>query len=232
VFAFTIATNGYDDIYQDYLLSHSRYAAHYNYKYIAFTKAPPKGISGSTSAWLKVALILEGLKKGYQSVFFIDADALIHEGTPPIESLYIPNKYIYMSTESTGNYNSGVIIIRNHKQTINFFSNLLLRADIPNLLLPKSDRGLYENGHVINMAKKSDIVQTIDPRWNYNYLTHLPDGVKEFILHGRGTWLRKPRSQHKTLNYLEALTLRFQQGLSRYLVLKELVRFYKQEYSF
>ena len=58
VLIFSIATNGYDEIYRDYLKAHQEYANKYGYKYIAFTKSPPFGISGSNSAWLKVAIIL------------------------------------------------------------------------------------------------------------------------------------------------------------------------------
>ena len=84
---FTIATNGYDQIFQDCLDSHRNYAKKMGYKYIAFTKSPPNGISGTNSAWLKVALMLQALKQGYKSVFFIDADALIRSYTPAIESV-------------------------------------------------------------------------------------------------------------------------------------------------
>jgi hypothetical protein len=87
IFMFTIATNGYDEVFQDCLDSHKKYATNQGYKYIAFTKSPPDGISGTNSAWLKVAIILRALKKGYENVFFIDADAFIHEYTPPIESV-------------------------------------------------------------------------------------------------------------------------------------------------
>ncbi|NEO93667.1 MAG: glycosyltransferase family 77 protein [Moorea sp. SIO3G5] len=230
-FIFSIATNGYDEIYKDYLTSHQNYANKHGYKYIAFTKSPPQGISGTNSAWLKVAIILNALKKGYQNVFFIDSDALIRDYTPEIESVFCPNKFIYMSVESSGNFNSGVIIVINTDKSIKFFNKLLLRADLPNFLLPKSDRCLYENGHVINLAKKSPIVQIISPKWNYNFNTVLPENEKEYILHGRGSWNKKPRSQEKPLSLSQALLLKLTQG-SRYFTLKRLLNFYKCEYNF
>lgn len=67
---FTIATNGYDKVFKDCLDSHRNYASKMSYKYISFTKSPPDGISGTNSAWLKVAIILRALKKGYKNVFF------------------------------------------------------------------------------------------------------------------------------------------------------------------
>ena len=97
--------------------------------------------------------------------------------------------------------------------------------------MPKSDRGLYENGHVINLAKSSPIVQIISPKWNFNYLTDLPEGEKEYILHGRGTWKKKPRSTQARATLLQALINRFREGGSRYLVLKRLLQFYDSEYS-
>lgn len=228
---FSIATNGYDEIYRDYLRSHKSYAERYGYKYIAFTKSPPEGISGTNSAWLKIALILKALRKGYKSVFFIDADALINETTPPIERIFESQKFIYMSVESTGRFNSGVIIVRNHEKAIRFFRHLLLRSDIPNALLPKEDRNLYENGHVINLAKNSPIVKVISSKWNYNYDSVLEEGETEYILHGRGTWQRKPRSKTKGLTKLEALVKRLEEG-PRYFILKRLLAFYVNEYSF
>jgi len=228
---FTVATNGYGEIYKDYLKSHQEYANQNGYKYIAFTKSPPAGISGCNSAWLKVAITLKALEKGYKTVFFIDADALIRNYIPPIESLFCPGKYIYMSIEDSGKFNSGVIIAINSKESQRFFRNLLLRADIPNFMLPKSDRCLYENGHVINLAKNAPFVQTISPRWNYNFNTSLKDGEQEYIWHGRDTWHLKPRSKEKTLSLSQALLLRLRQG-PRYFQIKRLLNFYENQYLF
>lgn len=228
---FTIATNGYDEIYKDYLVSHKNYADKFGYKYIAFTKSPPSGVSGTNSAWMKVAITLDALKKGYKAVFFIDSDALVRDYTPPIETLFRPDKFIYMSVEMTGNFNSGVIIVVNDTESKKFFQQLLLRADIPGFILPKSDQCLYENGHVINLAKNSPIVQIIDPRWNYNFNTTLPEGEKEYILHGRGTWHKKLRSKEKPLSYFEASLKKMSEG-PRYFLLKRLLKFYQAEYKF
>lgn len=233
VFMFTIATNGYDEIFRGCLDSHKKYADVQKYDYRAFTKSPPGGISGTNSAWLKVAIILNALKKGYQNIFFVDADALIHDYTPPIESVFCKDKFIYMSVESSGNFNSGVIIVVNSQQSIKFFENLLLRADVPNLLLPKADRCLYENGHVINLAKKSPIVHIIDPKWNHNYNTSIQENEKEYISHGRGNedWKQKPHVKKKPLTLFQSLLLRIEQG-SRYFLLNRLLKFYEHEYNF
>lgn len=230
-FMFTIATNGYDEIYKDYLISHKNYAEKFGCKYVAFAKSPPGGISGTNSAWMKVAITLNALEKGYKIVFFIDSDALIRDYTPSIETLFRPEKFIYMSVELTGNFNSGVIIVVNNSKSRKFFRKLLLRADVPGFMLPESDRCLYENGHVINLAKKSSIVQIIDPRWNYNFNTILPEGEKEYIWHGRDTWHSKPRSKEKPLSYFEASLKRLSEG-PRYFLLMRLLRFYQSEYQF
>ncbi|PSB59033.1 hypothetical protein C7B77_02445 [Chamaesiphon polymorphus CCALA 037] len=230
---FSIATNGYDKIFQACLDSHQKYADLQNYDYRAFTKSPPSGISGTNSAWLKVAIILRALEKGYQNVFFVDADALIREYTPPIDSVFCQDKFVYMSVESSGNFNSGVIIVVNSPQAIKFFKNLLLRADVPNSLLPKSDRCLYENGHVINLAKNSPIVQIIDPKWNYNYNTNIGEGEKEYISHGREleAWKQKPHAKKPPLSLFQSLLVRIEQG-PRYFLLNRLLKFYEHEYNF
>jgi len=145
--------------------------------------------------------------------------------------LFCPGKYIYMSIEDSGKFNSGVIIAINSKESQRFFRNLLLRADIPNFMLPKSDRCLYENGHVINLAKNAPFVQTISPRWNYNFNTSLKDGEQEYIWHGRDTWHLKPRSKEKTLSLSQALLLRLRQG-PRYFQIKRLLNFYENQYLF
>ncbi len=182
---------------------------------------------------MKVAIILRALEKGYETIFFIDSDALIRDYTPPIESIFYPGKSIYMSVESTGKFNSGIIIVKNTNESVNFFQRLLCRADVPGFLLPKSDRCLYENGHVINLAKNSPIVQIIDPKWNYNYNTNLPEGEKEYILHGRDTWHLKPRSKQKKMTLMQSLIQRvLHENGSRYFLLKRLIKFYESEYLF
>jgi hypothetical protein len=98
-------------------------------------------------------------------------------------------------------------------------------------MLPKSDRNLYENGHVINLAKKSPTVHIINPKWNYNFNTILEEYENEYICHGRGTWTKKPRSKEKTLSLSQALLLRITQG-SRYFAIKQLLKFYEHEYQF
>lgn len=231
-FMFTIATNGYDEIYADYLESHRSYASKFGYRYIAFTKSPLGGISGTNSAWMKVAIIVKALQKGYKNIFFIDSDALIRDYSPPIKSVFCTGKAIYMSVESSGNFNSGVIIVENTRESLRFFQALLLRADVPGFLLPKSDRCLYENGHVINLAKNSPIVQVIDPKWNYNFFTDLPSGEQEYIWHGRDTWHKKPRSQQAKMTLFQTFIKRISEGGSRYFLLRRILKFYESEYIF
>ena len=231
-FLFTVATNGYDEIFKDCLDSHQAYADIQGYKYVAFTKSPPGGISGCNSSWAKVAIILRALEKGYKNIFFIDGDALIHDYTPPIDTLFRDDKFVYMSREGSGKFNAGVIIVVNDRQSVKFFKQLLLRADIPNAMLPKSDRNLFENGHVINLAKNSPIVETINPKWNYNSTTILlnPDD-KEYVSHGRGTWAKKPRATEKPISAFQSLLLRIGQG-PRYFLLDRILKFYESEYQF
>lgn len=227
ILLFTIATNGYDEIFADWLQTQEEYAQKHAYHYRAITKSPPKGISGANSAWLKIPLILSALNKGHEWVGFIDSDCKIQPHAPPLESVFIPGKSIYMCHDGTGRFNSGVIIVKNEPDAIRFFQQIYRWSDLPGHFLPKEDVNLYENGHVIHFGKTHPSVALLDPRWNNT----IGEPIGEYIWHGRGRYSEKPRSQSKTPGIMTAAMKRIAEG-SRYFLLRRLVRFYENEYQF
>lgn len=224
---FTIATNGYDQVFADYLESHKNYASKYDYSYFALTKSPPEGISGTNSAWLKIPIILNALNKGYEYVFFVDADAKIREYAPSIDSVVVKNKSIYMSLGFSNKINSGVIIAKNSEDSKSFFNKIFLSSDLPGALLPKEDRNLYENGHVIYFGKRCSALAIIDYKWNNT----LGKEIGEYIWHGKGDYHKKPRSKAAPLTLSQSLRKRISEG-PRYFLLRRLAKFYESEYQF
>lgn len=224
---FTIATNGYDEIFEDCLKSQKEYALKHNYEYRALTGSPPSGISGTMSGWLKIVTICRLLKKGYQKVFFIDADALVREEAPPVETLLEEGKDIYVSYDFSNRINSGVIFVRNSRASQSFFKKLHWMSDIPGGLLPKEDRNLYENGHFIFLAKKDNSVKIISNKWNNT----TGESIGEYIWHGRGMYHKKSRSKAKPISQTSSFLDRVIKG-PRYIQLLNLVNFYDKKYKF
>lgn len=226
VFMFTIATNGYDEIFADWIKSQRDYACAHNYRYLAITQAPTNGISGTNSAWLKLAIIARALVKGYAWVVFVDADCLIRLHAPPVESVQVPQKSIYCALDFSNRINGGVILARNTEDSQRFFQKILRWSDLPTFFLPKTDQNLYENGHLIFFAKRNSAVCIIDQRWNNT--TNQPIG--EYIWHGGGRYEEKPRSKSKSLTLIQALSRRVREG-PRSIYLKRLARYYEEIYQ-
>jgi hypothetical protein len=162
---FSIATNNYDRIYKDNILSHRKYADKYGYRYILFDH-PKKRISASDSAWMKIPLILHGLQRGYNWLFFVDADCRISLGAPGILTLERPGKYIYMTLGRSNRINSGMFIIKNCNQAKEAFKTIMDHVDED--AIPKQDVALYENGHVIHYLKENKYLEVLDRKWNDN----------------------------------------------------------------
>lgn len=227
VFMFTVATNGYDEVFADYLETQKNYAAENKYTYHAITKTPPYGISGSMSAWLKIPITLRALRAGYDWVFFVDADCKINAHTPPVQSVFTEGKSIYFCHDWTRRINSGVMIVYNTKDSVNFFRKVFYLADVPGFLLPKNDRNLYENGHVITVGKSHPAVEILDDKWNY--ISDQPnDNV--YIKHGGERYYQKPRI--KASHSRQGLVLHRLRETPRIFHLQRLVRFYETIYPF
>lgn len=226
VFMFTIATNGYDQIFADCLESQEAYAARHGYRYLAVRQSPPWGINGANSAWLKIPLMLHALRRGYSWVCFVDADCTVRPHAPALESVKQQDKTIYVGLDFSNRINSGVIIAQNAPVTVRFFQRLYLIADVPGVLLPKADRNLYENGHFIYLAKQHPAVALFDTKWNNT--TGKPIG--EYIWHGGGRYHQKPRASAPPKGTFHAVLKRLREG-PRILLLRRLVRLYAELYD-
>ncbi|MEE8059329.1 MAG: hypothetical protein V3T17_16055 [Pseudomonadales bacterium] len=170
---FTVAINGYQRIFSENIESHKRYAQLQGFDYQ--TVARPNKQSPSVAAWLKVVLVSEALKHGYDWVFFIDADCYIKEQAPSIHSLYTPDKSIYVAKGFSGNFNSGVLIVRNTQMAKLFFRTLLLNCERN---VAGQDWG--ENGHFIFYSRFCKEIQTIAVEWNNNRDPKLQDYIRHY----------------------------------------------------
>jgi hypothetical protein len=175
----TIATNNLADRYKEFIATHRLYAERYGYTHVLVAQSRTR-LNEYQSAWLKIPLIELLLRRG--PVLYVDADAEIKKIAPPIESLIVPGKQIYMAHGWSGRFNAGVIFATSYHE---FFRNI--RAQYLKRI-PRRDRAPYENGHVIHFAKNDSRVQRIDIRWNNAVDKDLPD----YIRHYTGT-LRKYR---------------------------------------
>ena len=173
---FSIALNGYQLLYSDYIKSHKRYASNHGYHYEVISK-PYYTSLGKECAWLKISLLLRALNTGFDAVMFVDADAYIKSTAPPIDTLFEKNKSIYMAKGYSGRFNSGVIILQNATQSKNWLRQLLANC---NKAAKNDDIGWGENGQVIAHSINNQFVKTIDSKWNNNYKPELDDYIRHF----------------------------------------------------
>jgi len=146
---FSIAINGYHWKYKKNIDSHRAYAKRQGYRYVVVDR-PVISLLEMECAWLKVALMIEALRAGYQWVLFVDADAEIKADAPAVESLDEVGKCLYMARGYSRRINSGVLIAKQSEEASLFFRKVLENC---NLSLPKTDDvGWGENGHIIYFA--------------------------------------------------------------------------------
>jgi hypothetical protein len=169
--------NGYYWEYKKNLQSHAAYAVRHGYRYVVIDR-PQISLLGMECVWLKVALMREALKAGYDWVMFVDADAEIQTSAPAIESLQEEGKSIYLAKGYSGRVNSGVLIASQAKASLEFFERVLSGhgSELP----PEDDVGWGENGHIIHFAKNNPSVKTISTRWNNNRDPYLRDFIRHY----------------------------------------------------
>lgn len=171
---FSIALNGYQWIYNKELNSHKRYADKFDYDYQAVTR-PYFSSLGVECCWLKLTLMRTALLSGYQRVMFIDADAMVKDECPGVETLFIPNKYIYMAKGHSDRFNSGVLIARQNKQVIAWLTHVIdsRMLNVEN----KNSVGWGENGHIIESSQNCSFICEIDQKWNNTYDLNMQDFI-------------------------------------------------------
>jgi hypothetical protein len=177
VLVFSIALIGYDRIFRHCINTHRAYCKRYDYDYILIDRFP--GVPDKEeAAWLKILLTIEALKSGYEWVVYVDSDCEIRDWTPRIESLKMPEKYIYLVPGYSGFINSGVLIAECSIESIDFFEKVLNGVGQQISELSIIDWG--ENPYVIHQAKDNPYVHLLEHhQWNNN--TNLDP--KSYIIH-------------------------------------------------
>jgi hypothetical protein len=174
---FSMAFNGYDLLWASCIRSQRAYAERQGYQY-RFVNRPRWTSLTRECAWLKIALVIAALKRGYDWVFFIDADAEVKPNTPPIQSLEEAGKSVYLVPGWSGRPNSGVLIVKNTAEALALFERMLANATEP---VPEEDSvGWGENGHVIHFAKNQPFVKLCDRAWNNNSQPDMEDYVRHY----------------------------------------------------
>lgn len=191
----TLAMNGYQWAYRNFINTHKVYANKVAARHIEVSR-PLFSLLGVECCWLKLYLLRLALQSGYQDVLILDADTWISEAAPDIRTMAHDNKYIYMARGYTNRFNSGVLWVRNHSHSIEFISDVIEHR--LELIPAEDDVGWGENGHIIHHAKNSNIVFELPTCWNNTYDVNLVDYIRHFN-HGplRTHWHTKLR--HKIL---------------------------------
>lgn len=229
---FTVGQNGYDVAYRSCISSHQRYADRIGAQYVAVTE-PGHMPDTAISAWLKIPLMVEALRSGYDHVAFIDADAEVRSTTPDFREALPADVSVGMALGRSGRFNSGVMLARNDDKARAFFGRV--QGSILEEVPDEARANLkYENGNVIYVADQMGGVATLDPRWNNTADPSLDDYVRHYTGPLRSTYRRKlideirfraararvarPTSQPatRTPQFLDSLLSASQDARSRY----------------
>lgn len=172
---FSIALNGYQWRYFKHLASHRAYAQKHDYHYEVVTK-PFYSPMGINCCWLKLTLMYTALRAGYQQVMFVDADAYINDNCPPLNTMFVPEKSIYMAKGYSHRFNSGVMIIRNCLQARNWLKRIITHRH--DKVEPQHDVGWGENSHVISHSEGCRFIKEIPQEWNNTSSYCLTDFIR------------------------------------------------------
>ena len=187
VLVFSIALEGYSNLFSGCIRSHHNYCSNHNFHYVLVDKAP-RPLKSTEAAWLKIFLLRSALNCQYKWIAFIDADCEIRDHAPSfVEDLrqFRNDKSIFMATGFSGRINSGIVFLKNTADAIDYLEKVIRNGDNE---VPDEDKALYENGHMIHFGKNNPHIQLIDSiKWNNN--SHLDKG--SYIQHFSGGKLRK-----------------------------------------
>ena len=187
VLVFSIALQGYSNLFKNCIKTQRNYCSRFEYDYILIDKSP-RSLLPAEAAWLKIFFLKEALTCTYKWIAFIDADCEIREHAPSfIEDLekFGKNKKIFMAHGFSGRINSGVIFIKNSPEALEYLEKVIINGD---KIISDEDQAPYENGHIIKYGKNNPYIQIIDAKkWNNNFtLDH-----SSYIQHYSGGILRE-----------------------------------------
>ena len=171
----SIALNGYQWMYHRELKSHKEFANKHGYTHEAVTK-PVVTALGVECCWLKLTLMRTALLSGYDTVLFIDADAMVKPNTPELAKIYQPGKFIYMAKGHSNRFNSGVFIARKNTKTIAWLTKVIDARF--NEVKIENNVGWGENGHVIEFSKGVPFIAELEQKWNNTFDYQLNDYIR------------------------------------------------------
>ncbi len=174
---FSVALNGYHWVYRDCIESHRVYAKRMGYEYHCISR-PHVSKLGNECCWLKISILLRLLRNDTSSVVVLDADAMISERAPSFDKVLAATEHLSMARGVSGEYNSGVMVIKNTDQTRHFFKQLLLRQGVK--LGPDDPVGWGENGHIIDMLKTMPLASELPLTWNNTFNPSLQDYIRHY----------------------------------------------------
>jgi hypothetical protein len=168
VLLFSIATGGYERLFEHCILSHRAYCRRCDYEYVVIDRSPRR-LRPAEAAWLKIPLMQSALAAGYHWVGFVDADCEIRSHAPCFSrhpDLSDGSKSLFLAPGRSGRLNSGLMLVRNSRASADFFQAVLKHAEHD---VPEEDRAPYENGHVIFLGKNNPHVGLLrHDLWNNN----------------------------------------------------------------
>jgi hypothetical protein len=171
----SIALNGYQWMYRNEIETHKQYSIKHGYTHQAVTR-PLVSALGVECCWLKLTLMRTALLSGYDTVLFIDADAIVNSNCPELATVLQSEKYIYMAKGYSNRFNSGVLIARNNEQTITWLTRVIDARF--NKVEKENDVGWGENGHVIELSKGVSFIAELEQKWNNTFNYQLNDYIR------------------------------------------------------
>uniref|UniRef100_A0A6C0J9E2 Nucleotide-diphospho-sugar transferase domain-containing protein n=1 Tax=viral metagenome TaxID=1070528 RepID=A0A6C0J9E2_9ZZZZ len=186
----TIVTN--DDYFKTYkaaFFTKKKYCENHNY-YFEFHIMDNSKYS-KNNGWLKIIKLKEIIEK-YDYVFMSDADVIITNNDIRLEDLileYNLNNYMMLITTDWNSINTGNILWRNCKETIDFINQILDLGDDQNrnsIQEPYNTIGIYEQPTIIYLINSYEYIRNnikIIPQFKLNsYLDNLPVSNKNNII--------------------------------------------------
>jgi hypothetical protein len=237
ILVFSIAIGDYKTRFNDCINTHYEYCRKNNFQYLLVDRSP-RALKPFEAAWLKIALIIAALKKGFDWVIFLDSDCEIRQHAPDIEK-YIQtlpgseSKSVFVAPGYSGRINSGVIILKNTTDSLELFQIILCSAAKE---VPRPDKAPFENGHVIHYMKSSNIVYMLDHCcWNNNSELNLKSYIQHYSAGCLREWYLK--NKHLSANNKGNIYTKFNLFLCSLKIsninstLKDLMPYYCNEYE-
>lgn len=174
----SVSTPDYLRMYDREIQSQRAYAQKYD---LRFSPVNPGHVRPGEAKWQKLKQLHTHLLE-YDVVLLLDTDCLVREHAPDICAELVEGKWVYMARGVSNRFNSGVMLLVRHQQSIDFVQAILMSRG--QRLQPKnivSAEG--ENGHVIEMAEHprfAGIVHELSYRWNNNQYLTQPEYIRHY----------------------------------------------------